>query len=81
MPVALTVRTAAALVDVPAAFVTVTVYEPASVAWALETTSNELVAPRIGVPAKFHWKVGGGKPDAVTQKAAVAPVFTVWESG
>ena len=44
-------------------------------------TSEEPVAPGIGVPLRDHWKVGGGAPVVGKVKTTVLPLAIDWELG
>ncbi len=52
----------------PAELLTTTVYSPALAPLAEAMVKEELVAPMIGDPLRYHWKVGGGEPAAETER-------------
>src|SRR5215468_4737234 len=66
------VSVAAALVTLPAALLTTTVYEPASAVWAWAMVNVDAVAPRIFAPLNRHWYVNGDEPPAITEKLAAS---------
>ena len=85
--------TAAELLTVPEALVSVTVKVPAlSAPVAPESFRVAVLAPDTMLPSAWvpfpsatplrnHWKVGAGSPGVVTEKVAVPPALIVWDWG
>jgi hypothetical protein len=79
---AVTVSVAAALVALPAEFVTVTVNcDPLSAVVVAGVVYEVEVAPLIAVPPLFHWYVMGAVPVAAMTNVAVCPAITVLLAG
>ena len=79
---ALTVRTAALLVALPAELLTATVNcALLSAVVSAGVVYAEEVAPLIAAPFLLHWYVNGAVPVAATVKEAVFPAITVWLTG
>src|ERR1044071_1148783 len=70
MPGGAMVSVAAALVTLPAALLTTTVYAPASPFCACGIAKVDPFAPRRFAPLNRHWYVNGAVPAAVTEKLA-----------
>jgi hypothetical protein len=51
------------------------------VEWTLVKVKELLVAPLMAVPLKYHWQVGAGLPEAVTENRTLCPAATLWLCG
>jgi hypothetical protein len=75
---AVTVRVAVFEKTVPAGLVTATEYNvPFCESWALDMTSVELVAPKIGTPPRYHWYVNGPTPAVMAMLNVTLPPTVV----
>ncbi len=79
--VALMTNSAALLVVEPLLFVATTVYVPVSDVAVGEKTSVALVAPLIGSPFFFHWKVVVASPCIADERVTLLPTNSTWFIG